>query len=430
MRPTPHRRTRILGTWLLSLLQVVACRYSVRDTGFVDLGAEPYRLVLHHAAALPDEVRLAYRRAAAAALLDANIVLDTEGAAPPPPSPPAEPALVLTAPGGRSLTVASGPDLPRTPTAILDLLEKVALSPARIRLHDELLRAFAVLILVEGRDPDANDRVRRLLHEAASAIERLMPGMPKPVRVPPVVLTVPTTDVPAESVLLWGLGLDPVVTDDPRVALAFGRGRRLGDPVEGPLVTRTLIQDRLAIIGQDCECELDRSWLQGPVIPARWDAARQRAAAEALGFDPENPLLRAEVSQIVLRGALNPGRKRAVSGAFDALALGYSEVEVEPLPATDPVALAASDTPPAVLPSPGPTATVAPAPSSPSPPPAARSTPPSSAPPPPASRPGPPPPPEPAPASAGSMWAVAFAFAFFVGLAGTLLWLRSRRDRP
>ena len=35
-----------LGAWFFATLAVLACRYSVRDTGFVDLGSSTYRLVL------------------------------------------------------------------------------------------------------------------------------------------------------------------------------------------------------------------------------------------------------------------------------------------------------------------------------------------------------------------------------------------------
>ncbi|MCC6234001.1 MAG: hypothetical protein IT580_15255, partial [Verrucomicrobiales bacterium] len=124
--------------------------------------------------------------------------------------------------------------------------------------------------------------------------------------------------------------------------VVFGRGRRVGEPLEGGLITQTVLQDRLALIGQDCECDLDRSSLQGPVIPARWDSSRQRAAATALGFDPENPLIRAEISRIVLKGPARPASSRAAPNAFDALSLGYSE---DPVSAPDSTSASADAEP-------------------------------------------------------------------------------------
>ncbi len=344
----------------------LACRYSVRDTGFVDLGGDPYRLILHLAPNAPSHLRLDFEHAAAAVLLDANITLSVQS---DPPSPTTR--LLLRSPDQRTLTLAEDPAFPNSRAGVVDLLERAALSRVRAQLHDELLRAYAVIVLVEGQEPDANQRARQTLNEAAAAISRLLPSMPKPVDVPPPILTIPLATLAAESVLVWGLGMDPQPARDPRVAIVFGRGRRVGDFLEGALITRTVVQDRLAIIGQDCECELDRSFLQGPVIPARWDSGRQRAAAAALGFDPENPLIRAEISRIVLKGPANPGARatRTTSGAFDALALGYSEEPIElaaatlpdasPDPAPDPDSTSAPTTAPPLQPSAKPKATVA-----------------------------------------------------------------------
>src|SRR5690606_38634283 len=83
---------------------------------------------------------------------------------------------------------------------------------------------------------------------------------------------------------------------------------------------------------QDCECELDREWMKGPLLPARWDAGRQQQALQSLGFDPENPLVRAEVSRIVLRG---PGTGQMKKLAGTASGLGYSEVLLDELPTNE-----------------------------------------------------------------------------------------------
>ena len=320
-----------LGTLLtLGKPEALACRYSVRDTGFVDLGAEPYRLVLELSSDAPDRWRIDFEQAAAAVLLDANVVFSSRPATPPSPT-----RLTLALPDSRDVVLAEAPGFPDSRAAVVALLERAVTSPMRHRLHDELLRAYAVLLLVEGEDPAANQRARQTLQEAVDAIANLLPSMPKPVETPPRVLALSAKDIAAETVLVAGLGMTPRPIPDPRVAVIFGRGRRVGDALEGALITRTVVQDRLAIIGQDCECDLDRSALQGPVIPARWDAARQKTAAQTLGFDPENPLIRAEISRIVLKGPAKPGGKRSVTGAFDALALGYAE---------EPVDAAAADT--------------------------------------------------------------------------------------
>jgi hypothetical protein len=302
-----------------------ACRYSVRDTGFVDLDQPPWRLRLHH---FPETQRALWVQAAGSRLLDSNIRLDPTPA-PGPQSSPATPALTLVGPDDRVLELAGGTALPADSAAIAEFLDRLALSSTRDELHDQLLRSFAVIVLVEGTDAARNTTARRSAEEAIRAFVPLLPSLPKPVEFPPRLLAIPAANLPTERVLVWSLGLAPVPVDEPRVAVLYGRGRRLGPPLGGPEITRTSLAERLTLIGQDCECDLERSWLQGPVYPARWDATRQTAAARLLGFDPENPLVRTEVTRIVLRGPAAGQGRRAASSAFDTLALGYREESVD-----------------------------------------------------------------------------------------------------
>ncbi|HSH16162.1 MAG TPA: hypothetical protein VLD18_09030 [Verrucomicrobiae bacterium] len=342
-------RLKILLTIaLLSCAGAWACRYSVRDTGFVDLGEESYRLVLS-GRDLGDQAEL-YRQISAASLLDANISFAVN-------EDPnlGESALTLEDTQGRKLVLARGNALPTNATDATTLVESVALSPLRAQIHEQALDAFAVVVLVEGGRESDLARVQASIETAIRNIARLMPSMPKPVDTPPVLIRVTPEQLARERVTLWGLGLDPEPVAEPRVALVFGRGRRIGSPLEGPLITQTVLEQHLVIIGQDCECELDREWMKGPLLPARWDADRQRQAVQHLGFDPENPLVRAEVSRIVLRGP-GTGQFRKLSG--NASALGYSEVLIEDLPMNDVSASVEVNEPPP--PAPVPTGTVAP----------------------------------------------------------------------
>ena len=308
---------------VMAAVPVLACRYSVRDTGFVDFGTPPYRLALA-IGALPADVVARYRQAASATLPDSNVEFVLDGSAGGERAP-----LVLTGVPGRHLDLRAASGLPSDPLGIHTLMESVVTSPLRVRVQEEALQSFAVLMLFEGRDAAANQGVRNTLEAAIAAVERLLPGMPKPVSVPPRLIQVPVAQQAGEAVLMWGLGLDPGPADDPRVAIVYGRGRRLGTPLEGPAITRTGIQERLVMIGQDCECDLDRAWLQGPVIPGRWDRGFQETATRLLGFDPEHPMVRTEVSRIVLRGNGDRSRLRTPT---TALALGYSEESVDDLP--------------------------------------------------------------------------------------------------
>ena len=67
--------------------------------------------------------------------------------------------------------------------------------------------------------------------------------------------------------------------------------------------------------------------MQGPMVPLRWGPDRQQTAYNALGFDPDNPLVKAEISRILARGK-NPIRVDDATGIgseLDMLLLGYSE---------------------------------------------------------------------------------------------------------
>lgn len=312
---------------VLFCLGVYACRYSVRDTGFVDLGDAPYQLVLSGNNS-PERVE-AFRGICSSSLLDANITFVVGE-----PSDQKVPSLTLEDGNGRSLLLSAGDEMPSSDSEIGDLIESVALSPLRARIHETALDAFAVVVFIEGADAEYNLRARSLIEAAIRNVARIMPSMPKPVDTPPAIIAVSRQQAATERVTLWGLGIDPLPRDEPRVAIMMGRGRRIGAPLEGPLLTQTVVQDRLAIIGQDCECELDRAWMKGPLMPARWDAGRQREAVQKLGFDPENPLVRAEVSRIVLRG---PGERQLKKLAGGSSVLGYSEVMLDDLPMDAPV---------------------------------------------------------------------------------------------
>lgn len=337
-----NRIRRRMG-WLVFLVAVSAwaCRYSVRDTGFVDLGLESYRLKWVPDAGDTRNLPGMLRPKAEALLRDCNVVWDED---PVGGAFPSAPGLYLCDIEGRILRLPLSN--PSDAAAVLLGIETAAVSPLRERVYREGLRAYALVLLFEGADGSANDRARRDAESAIAATAPLLSSMPKPVEMPPRLVSVSLKDQSAEKVLVWGLGLEPVPSDSPRVAIVYGRGRRLGLPLEGPLITQTALRDRLLLIGQDCECDLDRAWLRGPLLPGRWGRELQQAALDALGFDPGNPMVRAEISRIVERGPQNPGRRRPPSSSSS---LGYSEDSVETPPGdeTEPVEPAVTSAGPA-----------------------------------------------------------------------------------
>ena len=342
-RPSVEKGLRLAGV-LFNLMAgtVWACKYSVRDVGFVDLAEGSFGLYLFLDGTESEGLARDARTIATATFLESNldlVVADLEGKPEHPSLWLAEeqgmtafPAALIRSPDGQSLKIPlpSGEGQAMGEDELWTLMENAVSSPKREELLEILLEAYAVVVLLEGSDGEANEAARTAIEGAREAIEELMPRMPKPVETPPVLLTIGVEERASEAILLWSLGFDMALSDSPQAAILMGRGRRLGPPLEGGLITRTKLQQMLALIGQDCECELDRSWMQGPMVPLRWDSDQQQRAYKELAFDPENPLVKAEISRILARGPNARGETARKSDAtMDTLFLGYSEELVE-----------------------------------------------------------------------------------------------------
>ncbi len=318
------------------LPRVAACKYSVRDVAFVDLDRQGFEWIVTASRAELDVLRPEWQPTSQALFLDSNLQprwldLDQTDRWPSfldPVSFPAGASFHLYRPGLPLLDVS-----PSTSPEGMEQaqrwthLEGLVKNPLRERLIDQLMEAYAVILLVEGKQAEENQRVAQAAQRAASFIEELMPDMPKPVDVPPQVIMIPHQDIGKERALIWSLGMDWQETEEPQASILIGRGRRLGPALKGDAITSVQLQEMLAVAGQDCECDLDRSWMQGPRMPMAWGPERQQASYQWLGFDPENPLVKAEISRILSRGrnAIRVGSDPHDTQGLDMLLLGYSE---------------------------------------------------------------------------------------------------------
>ena len=313
-----------------------ACRYTVRDVGFADLGNERYTFYCFVDDQVPGARVDQLGQAAAVLFGDANVQFqlinlakgDHPQAKHLAKRKPGVPAGLLLSPAGELYWPvnfpAAKPDNPEW-----SFLSSVVSSPTRDELIEKLIPAYAVILFVEGTDAAQTKRARTAVDDAIKAITPLMPQMPKPVDHPPEVVVVPTKRVAAESVLLWSLGLDAEPVPEPQAVVLMGRGRRVGQPMRGGLVTRSELQEAMAVVGQDCECGLDRVWMQGERFPLSWGRAERTAAYAELGFDPDNPQVKAEISRIISRGPNSRPTDTATSNHFEQLSLGYSEELIE-----------------------------------------------------------------------------------------------------
>lgn len=323
---------------LIVLAVCVPCRFTVRDVGFVDLGDARYKLHVFVSGEESPAAEATLQRLCKAQLLDVNTEVEFV-------DPDAEdqvpahrflrelqiqefPAMVLVHPEGQTMKLGFEGAFDEVATLVV---ESVASSPLRNRIRDAVLRRYAVVLLVEGPDAAENRRAEQATRQAFKIIERGFDAMPKAVGDLPCLMIVKAEDRNRERVLIWSLGIEPE-PENASVAVLFGRGRRIGPVLDGSDISKDAVLAILATAGESCECDLNRSWMRGPRVPLRWDDEVKQQATKLLGFDPENPLVKSEMSGILSK------RPKGTRGATDGtpsvaeLLAGYSEAPVEDSP--------------------------------------------------------------------------------------------------
>lgn len=403
------RSGRLLGglVFMLAISSwVLACKYSVRDVGFVDLQSSDYQLWLISediegatSGALSSEAA-AWLAVARTVLVDTNVepavVARSELAErwPAQASLPAEVLQWLDAdsrqgrlrsllvlPDGQAwypvewsaaptsaaavadsvgpspqYTDQRRPDSPLSGELVTDLwwddLERLVDSPLRQQLLDQMLSSHCLVLVFEGSEADGNQRAREVAQRAIDRSDRWLADLPKATAGPPRMHVVTADQRRQEGLLMWSLGIDAsplaeqsipigdwagaVLSPDEMLAgvvVLFGRLRPMGPPIFEPLLTAVELGERMQLVGADCECGLDRSWMQGRMAVHRWDDDRRQVAAESLGFDAENTMVKVEISRILARGGSAVGVAGEVAGrlgqtpneSYTLPELGYSE---------------------------------------------------------------------------------------------------------
>lgn len=337
--------------WAVHPFAAFACRYNVREVGFVDLRIEQYHLYGFVDQNTPAEVTSTFEQISYASLLDSNIQFEIVDVNQQNEHPAIKyvhseqihtfPSAVLVSPDGQSLPVdVTKPAEPFEQT-VRSALDDILASPKRQEILQQVIKAYGVVLLIEAADAQQNKKAKEAAGAAIEQVASQMQYLPKPIAHPPVLVEVSQESLPREKILLWSLGLDsaheittqrammdPALLshglkdklDQPHAAVLYGRARWIGPMFKGEQITQDNLTAVLFVIGEDCECDLDQRWLQGTMLPARWDENLQAQAAENLGFDPENPIVKTEISWIVGRG----------NSSYPGVPLGYQEIVVEP----------------------------------------------------------------------------------------------------
>ncbi len=313
---------------------VWACRFNVRETGFADLGIDPYHFYGYVNEATPETIVSAFKETANAAFLESNITVEIINIDRQKYHPALEylelwrisscPSAVLVSPDGQSLVVPVENNSRSFKEKLSSVVGDIVASPMRDKVIREVIESYGVVLLMEGADAEENRRARAIAERAIEKTKRQMKFMPKTIFQPPRLLVLDRESLLREKILAWSLGLDLDEAQNPHVAVLYGRARWISPLFKGRELSETALTQVLLIIGEDCECGLDWRVLQGTMLPTKWDEPKQSLAAVTLGFDPENPLIKLEMSQILRKGtSLYPGvpvgsqRKRDRS-QFDA----------------------------------------------------------------------------------------------------------------
>ena len=305
MRPQTKILLLLFLATLFSVPPARSCQYNVLETGFVDMGRQRYTLYVYHQQSTPLQTLDAIRSAANIQFAHSNIVvemisIDGQGSRPAlkylerwPGS--TLPTAILVSSEGRSMPI----ELNKPGSSLQKVFSRIVSSPAREEILRAVSKNYGAVLMIEGRDRQINRKARASALAAIDNIRRKMVFMPKAIKHPPVLVTVSAQQAEREKILLWSLGLTGRRPDTACAAIVYGRARWLGPLLRGEEITEENLVSIMRIIGADCECGLDKRWLQGSMLPARWDDQLLARIVKNFNLDPENPIVKAEISRIM-----------------------------------------------------------------------------------------------------------------------------------
>jgi len=329
-------RKLVLAVSLWVCLQAhpaLACRYNVRETGFVDLGMEPYILYAYIDSNTPARITADFKEVSQDVLADSNlrvqiINIDVQKGHPAIKFRDANdvslPSAVLVSPDGQTMDVSLKASNKPFKETLRSAFDKILVSPKRTAILRKVAKLYGIVLLLEGPDAAENRKAKKAALAAVEEVASQLDMMPKAIQHPPGIHVLDAESVAAETMLLWTLDLEPKDLNEPHAIILYGRGRWIGPLFSGDDLNEDDIASVLFVVGADCECGLDYRWLQGTMLPARWDEKLHERAVKSLGFDPENPMIKMEMSRIIGRG-LGMGRY-----GYSGAAFGYQELVIEP----------------------------------------------------------------------------------------------------
>jgi len=308
-----YRLVFLVYLWICVQSQsAFACRYTIRETGFIDLGFEPYYFYGYVNKDTPDEITSSFKQISHTTFIDCNIRVEMINIDLQKDHPAMKylslwqiqsfPVAILVSSDGRSLAVPVKKDNEPFEKSLRSAINNIIFSPIREEIIKEVIKTYGVILLIEGENAQENEKYRKVAFSAIENIKNQMKTMVKYIEYSPVLISMKPESFSREKILLWSLGLEADVTK-PYAAVFYGRARWIGPLMKAGEISETNLRHILSIIGVDCECGLDISWVGGTLLPVKWDQKRQAKVARFLKFDPENPLVKLEVNRILKMGS-------------------------------------------------------------------------------------------------------------------------------
>jgi hypothetical protein len=305
------------------------CEYNIRDAGFVNLDDPPYRLYFFIDDKTPEKIIEGFKEESRRVINGSNILPVIVHISRDRDHKAMEhyrfwdlqdpPAFILTSPDQRTLPLHIPNDMTVNRDSIQKVLQNAVSSSVREEILAHIVKAYAVLILIEGPNPEENRSAFEKIKQASRKINSVMSQLPKRIETPPHIIVLPDDRTRGEKIFLWSLDLNTKDMDRARIAILFGRGRIFYSPFESALVSASDITDMLTIIGLSCDCGLDKKGLIGQRIPLRWDESLQKEVVKFLGFDAENPFLKREIAGILAANNLDTESGEVLGGPLKEL---------------------------------------------------------------------------------------------------------------
>lgn len=312
-----------------------ACRYTIREIGYSDIGASTHYLYVFTNSETSEKEISTIKKLSHALLNETNVLLKLINVDKEKTTQVADklvkyniesfPSAAFVFPEGAHMIFSLDQPGRSLNESVWILLEALFNSAFRHSIQEELIQAYCVVLVVEGTNTQQNKNVLLEVKEAVREISMTLDQMPKVVDSPPVILVLPRINIQDERLLLMSLGITEREAERPSVAILYGRGRMMGSVLQGDVISRDIILNLLTVVGADCECGLDQSWILGRMIPMRWETKVQSEITKNLGFDVENPLIKSEMSQIL---SLKPTPSNLLDPMGSNL-LGYSEGKLD-----------------------------------------------------------------------------------------------------